>query len=236
MRLLLTSAALALLTACPLPTSAPSNPSVLRAYQVPANSGAKLREVLTGLMRTSSGSKDTPPEYLGRVEVGPDGRLLVLAPEAVQRGVAEVLASVGSGAFPQPASVRVDYWVISATHGQGERPASLTEVGAALSEIEKTDGPMQFQLVERLSLISLANEHGSLDGREVKVRQSVQVADGQLLAQVSMERFGQRVDTLLRMKPGAVAVLSAAGMRMEEKSDTSRSVYFLVRATNDEGR
>lgn len=229
------------LTAClPATSTSPAAPPapVLRSYAVPAHGASKMREVLTGLMKTSSGSSTAPVEYLGRVDLGPDDTLLVLAPDGVQRGVEQLLSSMKASSFPAPQTVTVDYWMVTGTPGgQAERAANLGEVAAALAQVEKADGPMDFTLEEHLTLTSLENEHASIDGRELRGSQGIQVVDGQLLGEFDLSRSGQHVRTVMRLAPGAIAVLAAAGMR-DDKPATgpARSVYFLVRATNAGGQ
>lgn len=234
MRLLLLS--LLCLTACfPRTENTVESPSVLRSYTVPAHAAERLRPVLHDLMHVSFG-KDSE-RFLGRAEVGPDGKLLVLAPESVQAGVSNLLATVTDKSFPTPGTIRLDYWVISGARGKStEHGAELAEIAAALGEIEKNDGPTAFTLVEKLSVSSMENERGSIDGRDAKVRQRTQVESGQVIADVDIERFNQHVNARVRIKPGVVAVLASAGMTSKEPADANRSVYFLVRARNDGGQ
>ena len=73
------------LTGCPLGQSTPTPPTaalVLRTYDVPAGSGQRLRSVLKEVLWFGAEGKDAST-WVGRVDVGPDGRLIVLAPESV---------------------------------------------------------------------------------------------------------------------------------------------------------
>ena len=109
----------------------------------------------------------------------------------------------------------------------------MKEVAPALAEVEKNDGAMTFGLVEKLSVSSLSNERGSIDGRDSHVRQFTNVVDDQVVADIDIERFGQKLQTRVRLKPGTLAVLASAGMTSQDKAEPARAIYFLVRATAD---
>jgi hypothetical protein len=245
LRTLLTSLAVLALCACPpartesAPTPAGAVPSnlVLRSYEVPNNGAQRMRGVLRELLWFGSDGKDAN-KYVGRADVGPDGRLIVLAPESVHEGVKNLVASVTANPVKEPGTVRIDYWVVAGAPGKGEAPAAnLQEVATALAEVEKNDGPMSFSLIEKLTVSSLSNERGSMDGRDTHVRQFTNVVDDNVTADLDIERFGQKLSTRVRIKPGVLTVLASAGMttRSESKEtpDATRSIYFLVRAAAD---
>lgn len=96
------AAVLVALSACQPGASAPaSSPPgmptnlVLRSYDVPKDAAPQVRSVLRELMWFGSDGKDSS-KYVGRAEVGVDGRLVVLASEGVQEGVKGLIASLGA--------------------------------------------------------------------------------------------------------------------------------------------
>jgi hypothetical protein len=192
-----------------------------------------MRGVLRELLWFGSDGKDSN-KYIGRADVGPDGRLIVLAPESVHEGVKALVASVTANPVKEPGTVRIDYWVVSGLPGKSEAPAAnLQEVAPALTEVEKNDGPMAFSLVEKLTVSSLSNERGSVDGRDAHVRQFTNVVDDQITADIDIERFGQKLTTRVRIKPGVLTVLASAGMTVRgdpKEAQEPRTIYFLVRA------
>lgn len=241
-RIVAPSVLILMLSACPLrasepggstaPGSVPTN-LVLRSYEVPNNGGQRMRGVLRELLYFGSDGKDSN-KYVGRVDVGPDGRLLVLAPESVHEGVKALISSVTTNPVKEPGTVRIDYWVVSGTPGKSDASAAgLGEIAPALAEVEKNDGAMTFALVEKLTVSSLSNERGSMDGRDTRVRQFTNVVDADVTADLDIERFGQKMQTRVRLKPGVLAVLASAGMTAKDQAETNRTVYFLVRATAD---
>lgn len=214
------------------PGAVPGN-LVLRSYDVPNNGAQRMRGVLREVLYFGSDGKDSS-KYVGRADVGPDGRLLVLAPESVHEGVKSLISSVTANPMKEPGTVRVDYWVVSGTPGKSDASgAGLQEIAPALAEVEKNDGAMTFALVEKLTVSSLSNERGSMDGRDTRVRQFTNVVDTDVTADLDIERFGQKMQTRVRLKPGVLAVLASAGMTAKDQGDTNRTVYFLVRATAD---
>lgn len=218
----------------PTPAGAVPSNLVLRSYEVPNNGAQRMRGVLRELLWFGSDGKDAN-KYVGRADVGPDGRLIVLAPESVHEGVKSLVASITSKPVKEPGTVRLDYWVVAGTPGKSEAPAAnLKEVAPALAEVEKNDGPMAFTLVEKLTVSSLSNERGSMDGRDTHVRQFTNVVDDQITADIDIERFGQKMQTRVRVKPGVLAVLASAGMTTRDNAEAGRTVYFLVRAAPED--
>lgn len=211
-------------------TGVPSN-LVLRSYEVPNNGAQRLRGTLKDLLWFGNESKDAN-RFVGRADVGPDGRLIVLAPESVHDGVKTIIANLATSPAKEPGTVRIDYWVVRGAAGEGELPANLGEIATALNEVKKNDGPMAFDLVEKLSVSSLPNERGVMDGRDTRVRQVTNVLDGNVVADLDLERFGQRLSTRVRLKPGVIAVLASAGMASADVKDTTHTVYFVVRVAD----
>jgi hypothetical protein len=243
LRTILHAVVLLALAACPLtrtepaptpPGAVPSN-LVLRSYEVPNNGAQRLRGVLRELLWFGSDGKDSN-KYVGRADVGPDGRLIVLAPDSVHEGVKALVASVTTTPVKEPGSIRIDYWVVSGAPGKSEPPAAnLKEVSAALTEVEKNDGPMAFTLVEKLTVSSMSNERATMDGRDTRVRQGATADGATVVADLDLERFGQRMQTRVRLKPGALAVLASAGMTSKDQGEAGRTVYFLVRMAMSDG-
>lgn len=209
---------------------------VLRSYEVPNGGAQRLRSVLKDLLWFGSEGKDSN-KYVGRADVGPDGRLIVLAPESVHEGVKALVASVTTNPIKEPGTIRLSYWVITGAPGKSEAPpaAGLAEVAPALAELEKNDGPMSFTLVEKLQVSSLSGEQGKLNGRDTSVRQFATMVDGQLTADLSLDRMGQRLETRVRLEPGQVVVMASSGAPTKDQTDSGRTVYFLVRAAPNDG-
>jgi hypothetical protein len=216
------------------PGGVPQN-LVLKSYAVPAGSAQRMRTVLRELLWFGSDGKDSN-KYVGRADVGPDGQLLVLAPETVHAGVATLVAAVEKNPVKEPESLTLTYWAVVGTPGEGaERPAALKDVAPALDELEKSEGPMAFSLLEKLVVTSMSGEHGDLMGRDVNVRQYATLADGQLTGDITLERRGQRVSTRVRLPQDKLVVLASSGLVTKEESPTPKNLVFIVKATAHAG-
>ncbi len=245
-RLALALAAL-LVTACPPraaeappPNGAPPANLVLRSYDVPNNGAERLRGVLKELLWLNANGKEASTTYIGRADVAPDGRLLVLAPESVQEGVRALVTSVSTKPVKPPGTLRLAYWAVLGAPNKGD-PApleeALKEVAPALAEVEKTDGRQTFSLLEKLSSSALSGERAWLSGRDVNVYQYASIEQGVVVAEVKVERprLGQRYEARVQLKAGQLVVLASAGSASKEPNEAGRTVYFLLRAFSNDG-
>jgi hypothetical protein len=221
---------------------APSTPGgvpgnlVLRSYEVPADGAPQIRSVLKDVLWFGSDGKDSQ-RWVGRVDLGPDGRLVVLASEGVQAGVKGLIDSLAANPpKPQPA-LQLDYWLVTAVPGKGAAPGpGLTELAPALAEIEKTDGPQTFTLAEKLTVTSVSGENASVRGRDAEVRQTATATASGVLAQLQVNRFANSIDTRVKLAPGQIVVLGSSGARPKDKEEAVGSIYFMIRAATHDGQ
>ena len=118
----------------------------LRSYDVAPGDRVALVNVLKELLRNKE-----------RVELSPDGRLVILASpdtqKQVQREILEPMASRPRTAAParQPPSLAITYWMVLARPGKtGEGapvPPGLQEIAPLLPEIRKTTGAGELVLL-----------------------------------------------------------------------------------------
>ncbi len=207
------------------------NSLILRAYEVPRQGAPQLRRALADLFFFGSGGAN-PGKSIGKVDVAPDGKLMVLAPESVHAGVKSLIESTSTTA-PKPISTAtLTYWVVLGTPGKSVNPptAGLADVSAALSEIEKHDGPMSFELLEKLDSTSLSGEEGDVKGRDTAVYQRGSLVDGLFTGMLRINHGPQSVNAQVRIATDQLVVLASSGATGKTPDDTSRSIYFLVRA------
>lgn len=218
------------------PTPAGGIPSnlVLRTYAVPGGAAQQVRAVLKDVFWIGSDGKDSN-KYLGRADVGPDGRLVVMASEGVQDGVKSFIESLDQKPPKPAATIDTTVWLVFGLPGKSSPPPpALAELAPALAQIEKTDGPMEFTLVEKALVTQLSGEVGRVNGRELKVNQTVSTSPEGFTSDLSVEERGQRFDTRVNLKPGQLMVLGSAGANLG-KEETPRSVYVLIRAGLHDG-
>ena len=222
----LSTMALLFLTACSPWASAPpaAQPMVITSYAVPAGTGERVARMLGELFAQGSATEAA----FGRVDVAPDGSVVVLASSSVQAGVADLLGHVTEAAPPK--NVSVDYWIVLGHAGAASHGAGLEAVGPALDAIEKTSGPRSFELAGHQTVLSLDAERAELtDSQGRSFEQTVSVlAAGAMLADVAIDaRADHRDDirTRLRLDPGVPIVLAQA-----EDAGTVR--YYVVSAVS----
>ncbi len=235
---LLLSLLLACFTACAFDArsspTAPGEGMVLRTFEVPAGQAQRIRGVLMQVLWIGSEGKDAQ-KYVGRADVTPDGRLLVLATPELQEGVKALVDSLAKNPPKEPESVTLTYWVVTGVPGSEQTKPLPEEVQPALAEVRKADGAQDFSLVERLSVSSLAAERGTLNGRDTSVEQWVTSSGNELTADVRLERFGQKLNTRVRLAAGKVLVLASSGSPARDPKDPPSTVYFIVKATPSSG-
>ncbi len=118
----------------------------LRTYEV-ANA-RHLRNALDSVFSMEDKSK-----ALGKVNISPDGSLIVLAPESIHQGVKSLVDDFSKRPIPLQASLPdMTYWmVIGTTDTNAPAPGpELAPIASALAEIQKSQGPMKFVLSNRL--------------------------------------------------------------------------------------
>lgn len=192
----------------------------LRTYTVPTGyDGVSIKNYLRG-------SFDSGETKLGTVLTYPDGILVVTAPPRIHAGIRQLFAELEErGPRPQSlgTTVALRYWILIARSaaGPGESvrfaSAALRDAGSlrpVLDELAETQGPLEFSLLEQISLASLdQGDRAQTRGRQFVVEQRVLRPDaGSPIADISIQSFGQRgnthaVETRVRLESGKYVVL-----------------------------
>jgi hypothetical protein len=226
---------LLLLTACDRAPVAAEPELQLRTYEVPSGYARELRNTLRDTFQLN-GKEDAAS--VARVSLAPDGRLVVLAPPKLQEGVARILEEVARKPPPAPSSVQMTYWLVLGRRAQGEpgSSAALAEVQPALDELVKAQGPMRFELLERLQLATLSGERGSIDGRQAKISHDATTIGDGVMARIQLfPTGGNSVTTTVQLEPNQTAILAQSGYQrplreQAEATDESATLLFVVRA------
>jgi hypothetical protein len=142
----------------------------IQSYPVTPEIAGEMRSALADAL--SASSKDGSP--LGRVSLTADGRLVVVAPESVQRGVANILAEVTTDKPAPTPTIHFEMWLVSAvpdTATPSDNGPGLAEVGPALADIQKSRGPLHFELTEKLALQArAASQDSEIQGAHFALR------------------------------------------------------------------
>jgi hypothetical protein len=224
----------------------------IRGYPVAPEIAAEMRSALADALTTPS--KDGAP--LGRVSLTADGRLLVVAPESVQRGVQRLLAEVAANKPSPTPALHFEIWMISAAPGTpttSDNDPGLVEVGPALADIQRTRGPLRFELIEKLALQARAGtEDSEIQGAHFGMRVTptlrhdakgdpviaaninVQTINAQMVPSFStVFSFPGSLKALAELRPGQLVVIGQSSLPGKSGGSTSPDTqeYYIVRAT-----
>jgi hypothetical protein len=187
------------------------NELVLRGYSTPGRAEAWDEAISRILFNAAPGE-----QRIGSVEVGPDGRLLVLAPRSVHEGLAELIESRSEAAAADaPSSVVTTYWFVAGhpSHAPPKRGDQLRNVASALDEIEKVQGPQEFRLIERLVLRQAEGVRSSARSPLIHVLQEVTTSDGRFVADVQVDPSGPTsINTTVNVRADQLLVLAQLGL------------------------
>jgi hypothetical protein len=220
----------------------PRDPVVIRSYAVAPEIAREMKFAL--------GEAVGPP---WRVNVVGDGLLLVSGPESVQSGVQSILATVAAKKPAPTPAILFEIWLISASSGTAATPnnvSGLTEVGPALAEIRKAQGPLHFDLVEKLALQARAGDEDSqIQGAYASMRFTPTVRHDDAGNPVIAAKFNVQVipransfpptvtlpgslKALVELRPGQLVVIGQSSLTSRPIADTTPAqMYYIVRAS-----
>lgn len=209
---------------------------VLRSYAAPGRA-REIADVLNGLMRFAEG--DTQ-RRVGNARVAPGDQVLVLAPDSVHQGLAEVIAAqLNKQAQVTPAEITVTYWFVAARPVQGELRlgARLEELRSVLEDLAEAEGAQDFSLYERIDLRQASGNRTSMKSPKVLIYQNASVSGDSVVlsvdAQLGGGDRGNRIDTLLNLQDGQYLVLGQSSLgarRAGESLPDDTTLYTIVRA------
>ncbi|MBI5546213.1 MAG: hypothetical protein HY901_20170 [Deltaproteobacteria bacterium] len=221
----------------PNPTPPARADMQLAIYDVPQGTARDLRNSLNFALQGEGSGKESAEAAFGRASLAPDGRLVVLAPEAIQRGVAALADQASKKPSAIPARTDLTYWFVlgkrsaGSAPGEAQVPAGLAEIKPALDEIMNAQGPMHFRQLEQLRLSTISGDHGDVTGKEAWVRQDLTVHGGVVLARLGLRLGSKSLDTTVQLKPGQLMVLGQSGWRNSEgKEDEEQTLFYVIRA------
>jgi len=202
---------------------------VLRSYSIAPELGPELTSILNEILDRGEG---VPPA--GRVELGPNGRLLVAAPEAVHHGIEKIVAEIDETP-PEPApSISITYWIVTGSPAEESSWSPRLDILDTVFEaISSADGPTRFALLEKVKLHSRSGERASAETRHYWVEQRATSRAGGVLADLNLDGKSGigRVKTRVNLDPGKTLVLGQSALSDTfEQGPSDSSVYFIVRA------
>ena len=214
----------------------------IRSYPVAPEIAGEMRSALAEALTTST--------ERGRVSLTSDGRLLVTASESLQSGVESVLAHVAAKQPAATPSIHFEIWLLSAAMGtatKSETSPGLVELGPVLADLKKSQGPLQFDLIEKVALQARAGDDESdIQGANFGVRVAPTVRHDSKGDPVVATRIDLRVNppfsgpgiprslkALVELIPGQLLVLGQSGLAAKPNADamSPAQVYYIVRAS-----
>ena len=209
---------------------------IIQSYTVPDGQQNKITSVLRTLIAVGS---DAP----GRVTQAPGNRVVVVAPPRLQESVGLFLEDLKENSPPAspPQSLAFDYWLVMGKAAAETDTSSLQSLKAPLEAIARSEGPMAYTLIEKLSVMSVDSESAEVKGQHTKVHHTASANDGVILARTSIQApSGTEVSTMVQIKPDQFLVLGQLGLDAElagrfdpdgRDPEASARLFIIVRAT-----
>lgn len=217
-----------------------TDPVTIRSYRVAPEIAGEMKSALAEAL-------DVP----WRVSLPAEGLLLVHAPESVQTGVQGILAEVAAKKLPPTPAIHFEIWLVSSAPGKSNNGPGLVEVGPALADIQKAQGPLHFDLLEKLALQARAgNEDSQIQGAHASMRITTTVRHDSKDDPVIAARFNVQITAatppafpptvtipgslkaLVELRPGQLLVIGQSSLTSRPIADsTPAQMYYIVRAS-----
>ena len=216
------------LIACSGGGSPDPEPVVLRTYTVADGTAPELVSLIRRLFSARPGDAGEATATVASAAEDPRGRLVVVAPPALQRGIADLVDAMPPDRA-EAGSLAMEYWFFEAkpadAHSHPPGHDTLADVFAA---VEAVDGPQAWTLTARRRLVALASERSELISEGIIIEQVLAWrADRQaILADVQVEQ--RRVGTTrsrVEIQPDQTLVLA----EVDDAAGSTR--YTLLRAS-----
>lgn len=215
----------------------------LRTYEVPAEYALEVSAVIKDLFIQAG--EDSA--RIGRVTIGPGGMITVAAPASIHAGIEKMINDIVKAKPEPPLSVSLTYWIVAGIPAKESKwPPQLNEIKPALQTISASEGPMSFDLHERLHLQSVSGESASLTGSIATVSQIATVHEDKVFGEIDINLAGMRqtVNTKVQIGFDDVLVLGQSGCPKMSvvpglqliKCEPDSNVFYIVRANAEPGR
>jgi hypothetical protein len=218
----------------------PRDPVTIRTYPVAPEIAGEMKSALEEAFGIGT----------WRVSLPADGLLMVNAPNSIQSGVQGILAEVAAQKPAPTPAIRFEIWLVSATPGAATTPntgAGLVEVRPALADIQKLQGPLRFDLMEKLALQARAgNEDSEIEGAHFGMRVTPTLrhdAKGNpvIAAKIYVHSYTPNcngrcpgsLNALAEFPPGQLLVIGQSGLPSQSNTEIASepAVYYIVRAS-----
>jgi hypothetical protein len=200
---------------------------VLKTYKVPGghNHISEVESILTSLLYYTGDKK------LGKVEAGPGGQLVVVAPARIHQGIAKLLDDINqlepSG---PPPTIEFTYWfVLGWQSNQPSKTSSFKEIAHALDLLANNQGPMEFRLLEKINVISISGHGTDFSGNLFRVMHTAAENNGKIVAELGIRKRGMKrtdINTRIWIESGKLLVLGESGYHLTGRERAIQSSEF----------
>jgi hypothetical protein len=191
-----------------------------KSYEIPAGRAPEIRRLFKGggamgypiavvsAQGTQTQFVNPQPVFIG------DNRFVVALPEQHHAALAEVIASLQTGAAPAAIeSFEMTYWIVEATSADATTIApDLEEIGATLKQLGAL-GKRKFRLVDRVGGRITDGEEATLRSVRTNIAQTLTADAGGLALALELQQTGDEknqgpyMKTTLRLRPDKPVVL-----------------------------
>lgn len=214
-----------------------SDPVSLETYSAPPEIAGEVRSALSAAL---AGNPALKP--LGRVTLMPNGRLVVTAPQSIQRGVRRIIDDIIQNKPAPTPTIGFDVWVVTATPGAAVTAADLAEVEPALAVIRESRGPLAFALLEKLSTKARSGEEEShVRGKNAELEVGASLRKGtnndslvaaKLRVVVWQGKTPMHLEAHTEIRPGELLVAGQSALGgTPSTGGPDKQIYYIVRAT-----
>jgi hypothetical protein len=149
-------------------------------YDLGANNARETAQAINNALQAQCG-KPTGTENVAiisscRAELLPSGQLLVEAPAASQKQIADLLKLIAArDASPTP-RVTLQYWVLYGEPGKPGAPdAVLKPLDPVLQQLQRVNGPIGFAVRDTTTITTQSGTNASAKGDALQINESVRV-------------------------------------------------------------
>jgi hypothetical protein len=166
--------------------------------------------------------------------------------------VASIVAEVAAAKPTPTPSIHFETWLVAAAPGTGASPddgPGLMEVGPALADIQKAQGPLHFELFEKLDLRARAGDDSLIQGARSTMRVTATERSDAKGEPVIAARFNMEISpfnvgspgmlkALAELRPGQLLVIGQSNLPSRNfanpnpnPTQPTQQVYYIVRAS-----
>lgn len=206
-----------------------SEPMVLKTYSVPTEFRLEVSSIIKNILIKGEA------QPLGKAIVTPSGEILVAAPKSFHPGIEEFVSGLSKATPTPPPTIRLDYWVVEGTPSSKEQQGEpIQELVDALATLSQSQGPMNFRLAERASLVSLSGERVKTMSPGLEVSQTATQYKDRVIADLELRFRGPNSLSVRVQIPNnktmVIGQQSASPSNGNSEASAQTAIFYFIRA------